>query len=204
MVTRGTAREQAILAATIELLHEGGYAALTMDAVAARARASKTTIYRRWTGKPELVRAAVELYQAERRMPVPDTGTLRGDLLATVSQARDKTQGEFLALMSDLMQAMRRDEDLRRALWARLVDEPGPFATIIPRAVRRGEAAAHASPELAHEVTEALILRQVALGENWTGDDFLRHILDDVLLPLLTHPRPPGDTGDPVQQDPRP
>ncbi|MBB5873987.1 AcrR family transcriptional regulator [Allocatelliglobosispora scoriae] len=193
MVTRGTAREQAILTATIELLHSGGYAALTMDAVAATARASKTTIYRRWRGKPDLVRAAVEAYRDEHSPPLIDTGTLRGDLLALLSRARDKTQGEFMALMGDLMQAMRHDPELRAALWARLVDEPGPFAVIVPRAVARGEAAAHATGELAHEVAEALILRQVALGEEWRGEEFLVHVVDDILLPLLTHPRPTGD-----------
>src|SRR5690242_12870246 len=57
-VVRGEVREQAILAAVIELLGEDGYEAMTMDAVAARAHASKTTIYRRWRGKPELVKAS--------------------------------------------------------------------------------------------------------------------------------------------------
>ena len=53
-----------ILAAVIELLGELGYEGMTMDAVAARAHASKTTIYTRWPGKPQLVRAAVDGYAA--------------------------------------------------------------------------------------------------------------------------------------------
>jgi AcrR family transcriptional regulator len=57
--TRGAAREEAILLATLELLGEAGYDRMTMDAVAARARASKATIYRRWPDKAGLVVAAV-------------------------------------------------------------------------------------------------------------------------------------------------
>src|SRR6202041_4171288 len=82
--TRGKPREQAILSAVIALLGEAGYEAMTMDAVAARAHASKTTIYRRWPGKPELVRAAVASYVAGRVAVSADTGSLRGDLMAVI------------------------------------------------------------------------------------------------------------------------
>ena len=54
------------MSAVISLLGETGYEAMTMDAVAARARASKTTIYRRWPGKAELVRAAVDAHITSR------------------------------------------------------------------------------------------------------------------------------------------
>lgn len=62
--TRGELREDAVLRATLELLAEIGYGSLTMDAVAARAKASKATIYRRWAGKAELVIAAIERHTA--------------------------------------------------------------------------------------------------------------------------------------------
>ena len=82
---RGEPRERAILSAVISLLGETGYEAMTMDAVAARAHASKTTIYRRWPGKAELVRAAVDAHITSRVLGTPergtrDSGSLRGDL----------------------------------------------------------------------------------------------------------------------------
>src|SRR5258707_387522 len=80
--TRGKPRELAILSAVVGLLGEVGYEAMTMDAVAARAHASKTTIYRRWPGKAELVRAAADAYVADRALSAADAGGLRGDLLA--------------------------------------------------------------------------------------------------------------------------
>src|ERR1700729_2117030 len=95
--TRGKPRERAILSAVIELLGQVGYEAMTMDAVAARAHASKTTIYRRWPGKPELVRAAVDVRVAGRLLGAPDTGSLRGDLLSVMRATRRHLTPEFMA-----------------------------------------------------------------------------------------------------------
>src|SRR5215472_17410233 len=73
-------REAELLAVTLRLLQQHGYDRLTLDAVAAAARASKATVYRRWPSKAELVLAA--FIEGIRQVAVPpDTGTLRGDLL---------------------------------------------------------------------------------------------------------------------------
>src|SRR5690242_6629797 len=71
-------REQEILDATLEVLADVGYDRLTMDAVAARAKASKATLYRRWTNKVSLVIEALQHTKAPSE--IPDTGSLRGDL----------------------------------------------------------------------------------------------------------------------------
>src|SRR5471030_1961694 len=73
-------RDVALREAALKLLAEIGYDRLTIDSVAARARASKTTIYRRWSGKAELVVDALNCLKGSP--PVPDTGTLAGDLAA--------------------------------------------------------------------------------------------------------------------------
>src|ERR1700761_7562248 len=73
-------REAELLAVTLQLLQEHGYDGLTVDAVAAKARASKATVYRRWPSKAELVLAA--FMEGIRQVAVPpETGALRGDLL---------------------------------------------------------------------------------------------------------------------------
>src|SRR6476661_7275970 len=74
-------REQEILDATLEVLADVGYDRLTMDAVAARAKASKATLYRRWNDKASLVVDA--LLVVKHTAETPDTGTLRGDLIAS-------------------------------------------------------------------------------------------------------------------------
>ncbi|MGI8689312.1 MAG: TetR/AcrR family transcriptional regulator [Thermomicrobiales bacterium] len=82
---RSARADQAILGATKELLAEVGIEALSMEGVAARAGVGKTTIYRRWPSKEELILAAVRSLQ--REAPIADTGNLRNDLLTLARMA---------------------------------------------------------------------------------------------------------------------
>ena len=83
-----TARERELLALTLDVLRERGYDGLTIDEVVARARASKTTIYRRWPSKGELVFAAVT-WGIRDEVAAPDTGELakRSACSLTATQA---------------------------------------------------------------------------------------------------------------------
>ncbi len=86
-------REIAILRATLELLAESGYDQLTIDAVAARARCSKATIYRRWPDKAALVITAVRRHAGQPGIAAPDTGSLRSDLCAALQAMRSQPVG---------------------------------------------------------------------------------------------------------------
>jgi AcrR family transcriptional regulator len=183
---RGKAREQAILSAVVGLLGEVGYEDMTMDAVAARAHASKTTIYRRWPGKPELVRAAVGAFVAGRVLAAPDAGSLRGDLLAVMRAMRAHLTPEFTDMMSGLVHAMRSDPELAGRLRSLFAKDP-VSEQVIGRAVTRGELPPGAAGQLAslvHEVVEAQLLRQMMSGGE-LDDAFARHVIDDIVLPLL-------------------
>jgi AcrR family transcriptional regulator len=190
-MVRGEVRERAILAAVIELLGEAGYEAMTIDAVAARAHASKTTIYRRWRGKPELVKAAVDGYVAGQVPSSADTGSLRGDLIMVMRAMRGHLTDEFLAMMSGLTHAMRTDQELADVLRSHLANDHSAALPIIRRAAARGEVPAGAQEALAgiaHEVIEAQLFRQIAVGGSF-DDEFARHVVDDLVLPVLTHYR---------------
>jgi AcrR family transcriptional regulator len=190
-VARGEVREQAILTAVIELLGEAGYEAMTMDSVAARAHASKTTIYRRWRGKPDLVRAAVDDYVAGRVPSWADTGSLRGDLMTVMRVMRGHLTDEFLAMMSGLIHAMRTDPELAAVLRSHLASDHSAALPIIRRAIARGEVptgAEEALASIAHEVIEAQLFRQMAVGGSF-DEEFARHVVDDLVLPALTHYR---------------
>src|SRR5262245_54231629 len=78
---RDARNDQAILDATLSILRERGYGALTIDGVAAAAGVGRPTVYRRWPSKPALVVAA-HVQSARLALPVVDTGSLRGDLIA--------------------------------------------------------------------------------------------------------------------------
>jgi len=86
---RGEELEAALLEAAWEELAEVGFAKLTMESVAARARTGVAVLYRRWPNKDELVMAAIQHYGTTRPVEIPDTGSLRGDLFALLGAVND-------------------------------------------------------------------------------------------------------------------
>ncbi|MUL45189.1 TetR/AcrR family transcriptional regulator [Mycobacterium sp. CBMA293] len=179
------AREQAVLAATAELLAERGYQALTTDAVAARAGASKATIYRRWANKAQLVRASLDAADAARNAAVPDTGALRSDLLAVMDVVAASVADPLTRVTAELATLMRHDEQLAEAIRQHLdKEELSPFHDPLRRAISRGDIAADTDAELIHDVAEAMILRQMHLDRP-IDPVFSARLIDDVLLVLL-------------------
>jgi AcrR family transcriptional regulator len=182
---RSEVREQAIFTAVLELLQERGYKSLTMDAVAAQAQASKATLYRHWAGKPELVTAALDAYTGAHVLTIADTGNLRGDLLAAMEALRQQASEQNLALIYDLVHAMRYDSKLATVMKEHILnDNLPPFAPVLQRAIARGELPTQANLTLIHEVGEALVFRQHSLGLPF-DQPFILHVIDDVLLLLL-------------------
>lgn len=184
-MVRGMEREQAVLAATAELLVERGYAALTTDAVALRAGASKATIYRRWPNKAQLVRATLDAADAARNASMPDTGALRSDLFAVMDAVAANVADPLTRVTAELATLMRHDEQLAEAIRQHLdKEELSPFHDALQRAIARGDIAADADVELIHDVAEAMILRQLHLDRP-VDAAFSALLIDDVLLPLL-------------------
>jgi AcrR family transcriptional regulator len=182
---RGPARESAICAAALELLAEVGYERMSMDAVAARAKASKATIYRRWPGKQELVVHAVRCRGPQHLEP-PDTGSLRGDIIAVLRLVHDGIGAEDLALLSGVLRAMRGAPELAETLRQQMLEEKRNVGrTIVRRAVERGELGPATDPSVFHEVAPALMFFRVLVTGEPVDDDFLAHAADDVLIPLL-------------------
>jgi AcrR family transcriptional regulator len=182
---RGRGRESAIREAALELLAEVGYDRMSMDAVAARAHASKATIYRRWPGKSELVLDAVRCRAADDLDP-PDTGSLRGDLLATLRVMIDGMGSADADLMAGMLRAMQSAPELAACVRAQLIEQKRYVArTLVARAVSRGEISAATDPEVFHEIAPALIFFRLVVLRAPVDDAFLAHIVDDVLIPLL-------------------
>ncbi|MEV6099112.1 TetR/AcrR family transcriptional regulator [Nocardia sp. NPDC051981] len=186
-MVRGQQRVDAILAATVDLVAERGYPALTMDAVAARANASKATIYRRWRNKAELIKAALDAHDAQQNADIPDTGSLRGDLVAVLETLRDKASDQIAAMIEGLIAAMRHDPQLAAALREHTENEElSPFHDALHRAIARGELPGDTDTELIHDVAEAMIMRQLQIGAPFDSA-FIDRLVDDVLLVLLQH-----------------
>jgi AcrR family transcriptional regulator len=179
-------REREVLAAAFEVLREVGYDKLTVDTVAARARASKATLYRRWPTKAALV---VEALTAFDGVPdQPDTGSLRGDLLALAEHKRAGLMSPDGAdVMCSLSTALHRDGELRAAvLDGPLTDHHACVVAIFQRARDRGEVADGVDLDLVSQVVPALMLFRMSLGPlDEDPADLARRIVDQVVLPAV-------------------
>jgi len=183
---RTAARRQAILDAAIELLAEVGYDRMSMDALADRAHAGKATIYRHWAGKAEVVVEAVRCRKCDDFIAPPDTGSLRGDLLATLNHSRESFTEEDSSLLVGMVSAMHHDQELADLMREQIFEgKQGLFDEIVARAVRRGEPVSAGAASIANEVSSALFINRVAMGGGEIDETFLFHVVDDVILPLL-------------------
>jgi AcrR family transcriptional regulator len=183
---RSEERGQAILDAALELVAEVGYDGLSMDALAERARASKATIYRHWSGKAEIVAEAVRCRAEETMEVVPDTGSLRGDLLELLTRSCQMLAAADGALMAAVLWAMRTDPVLADLMRAHMVDgKRDVVREVVEQAIGRGECPAGTSAVSAAEVMPAMVMSRLLVTGEPLDEAFCVHLVDDVMLPLL-------------------
>jgi AcrR family transcriptional regulator len=183
---RGDALTTAIFEATLAELAEGGYAELTMERVAARAHASKGSLYRRWASRAELVVDALA-HERPHEIPAPDTGSVREDLLAflrAVAAKHDTASGEA---DRGMMVEVVRDPELMRVVRVRFI-EPG--IAMVLEILRRGAVRGVVRPAaLTHRIAgvgPALLRQYFLIHGTPVPDSVLVEIVDDVLMPLVS------------------
>jgi AcrR family transcriptional regulator len=180
-----SAREAELLEVTLQQLQERGYGRLTVDAVAATARASKATIYRRWPTKAALVLAAFT--EGIRQVADPiDTGSLRGDLVALGSLVCEQARKHTTTMRAVLFE-MARCPELSDALQHEVVDQRrAAISHIMGHAAGRGEI--H-SAELCDEIWDLLpgylVFRSIISGRP-PNDRTVQILVDDIVIPALT------------------
>jgi AcrR family transcriptional regulator len=185
---RDITRELALLHATAEVLAEVGYDRLTMDAVAARAKSSKATIYRRWPDKTALVIETIRHIE-DQVTQWPDTGSFRGDLLAVLTDIAAAVRGDMGRIISGLVSAMPHDRELGRAVRDVVL---APFKeaaqALLRRAQQRGEVPENVESRLVHEIPMAMVLSRFLLTDGIVDDDYVEYVIDKVIIPLMTGP----------------
>lgn len=181
----------AIIQATLELLVEVGYARITMEEVQRRAGVGKATIYRRWASKEELVKDAIQHFGSE--LPVPDTGSLRGDYAAIstalVAIASDR---DAAMLMPRLLAEASREPELHAIFYAQLVAPRRRVARIaLERARDRGELRDDVDLELTIDMLAGpIIYRFLITGGDLAPAAAAAPRLLEALLTGLSPPRP--------------
>ncbi|MGR6967979.1 TetR/AcrR family transcriptional regulator [Geodermatophilus sp. URMC 61] len=172
----------------IEVLGRSGYAGLTMDAVAMVAGVGKATIYRRWSSKAELLLGVMDVVGAPV-LEVPDTGRLREDLIAVLTQVVELLGGPSGRAIRSLLGAVVDDPVLQEGCRRLpLANWDAAWDTVVARAVERGEVPARAGQSIAAEVGPAVLaLRWLVTGRPLDATVVIE-LVDRVVLPLLQRP----------------
>jgi AcrR family transcriptional regulator len=182
---RGKELESALLTAAWEELVEVGYARLTMESIAVRARTSEAVLYRRWADKGRLVLAALERHRAAHPIELPDTGTLRGDLIAYLT-ALSRARAAFFAIAAAgafsgfLADTGRTPAQIRDELMA-----GSRFRTLYERAHDRGEIDLDRLSPAVLAMPFDLVRHDLLMDLEPPKAARIRSIVDELFLPLV-------------------
>ena len=180
---RDLSRNGPILEAALEVLAEFGYERMTTDMVAARARASKATLYRRWPSKAELVVEAVQSLDDGAERTLRDTGSLEGDLAALI-RAPDDASAWMMQILAGLLSMLPRNPDLARVVRRRLAEpQIAVMRELLERAQRRGEIAADRNLDVLALVLPAIAAYRLIIDGEQIDRRFARLVVKEVLAP---------------------
>ena len=165
------------------LLVERGFDGFTLDEVALRARCSKTTLYRRWSNKSNLI---VDVIGRQIPTTEPNTGSLRGDLEELLSRIASVMDDDVGAIFLAVALAMQNDKDLKRA-WDKQGLLPGKqgMERIVDRAIARGEIKARPNLKLLHCFLPGTVFWAWFVERPSDRKGFRHHLLHNVLLPFM-------------------
>jgi len=185
-------RDAEILAHTLDALAERAYDDVTLDAIALRAGRAKTTLYRRWPSKEDLVLAALHAAgQPPEGERLPEQGSLRADLIATIDSPWMGGVDRRMAIFASLASAGRDSPRLADAVRTRIAE---PYVTmyeaLLRRAANRGELppSAQRKISLLAQVIPAMSTQRLDHTHEPVARGYFVSIVDDIVLPALTAP----------------
>lgn len=187
---RGATLEKALLDAALDELGEKGYSGFTIESVAARAETSRAVLYRRWPTKADLVRAALTHARREQPVVVPDTGSLREDLLELMGRtARARSRVVTLVLMQLSAYFAETGTDLADLRSSFLADgSANAFDVVYERTIARGELdRTRLSPRVA-SLPMDLLRHELMMTLEPPPNEALASIVDEIVLPLMRGP----------------
>jgi AcrR family transcriptional regulator len=181
---RGATLEAALLEAAWDELMAVGYDSLTMEGVAARARTNKTVLYRRWPTRPELVLAAVRQHKSS--IEVPDTGSLRGDVLGLLRFVSARNV-ELIGILSVLQADYYKETGLSPSALRERTPGGGReiMELLLQRAVARGEIGAGRISARIARLPIDLVHHELLMTYVPMSDAALEEIVDTIFLPLI-------------------
>lgn len=185
---RDPAKDQQILDAAVDVLAETGFDGMTIDMVAARAGAGKATVYRRWASKNELVIDAVACMKKSDldTQQIPDTGTLRGDLVAMIRPPTINDAERKLKVMAGLASMLSSAPELADAANEAIVEPRARInRMLLGRAVERGEIASDIDIRLISLISPSMVAYRTLILRKPVDREFLITLIDGVILPAV-------------------
>jgi AcrR family transcriptional regulator len=171
----------AILDAALDALVQDGYAGMSIEDIAARAGVGKATIYRRWSGKPEILVEALRR-RACFEVPLPDTGDLRADLLTILRAVHANMTGVAGPVMAAFAAEKFRYPELRDEFECVFVSERRAHVRrIVAAAVERGDLPVDTDVELLADAGPALLWHALTLRNEPAGADLPERIVRQLL-----------------------
>lgn len=186
----GEQLESAILGAGWDELVEVGYARLTMGSIAARAHTSEAVLYRRWPNKDQLVLAVLDRYRRTNPVVVPDTGSLRGDLMAQLTNMSESLAGFFAIAAAAAFSGLLADTGMNpmQIREQAVGDQQLPGRRVIyERAGGRGELDLDRIPVAVLAMPFDLVRHDMFMDLEPLKPARIRSIVDELFLPLLEH-----------------
>ena len=185
---RGAELEDALLSAAWEELSEVGFAKLTMESVADRASTGIAVLYRRWKDKSDLVLAAIRHYSSTHKPDMPDTGNLRDDLVALLTNI-SAARMEFATLIGATFAGLHVSAGLTpedvllniRGVGRRSYDE------VFQRAHDRGEIDLARLPQDILDLPFQLMRHDILMTLRPVAAERITSIVDDIFWPLATN-----------------
>jgi AcrR family transcriptional regulator len=184
---RGELLEHAVLEAAWDELADVGFPGLTMESVAARAKTGVAVLYRRWSNKDDLVMAALQHYGRTHRIEIPDTGSLRGDMLALLGNVSDG-RSSFTTVVTATFAGLLAGSGLTPAQVRERIMDDRPFWSeeIYRRAAERGEIDLDRIPPAVLSMPFDLMRHDLLMTLRPMTAERIREIVDDLFLPLAT------------------
>jgi AcrR family transcriptional regulator len=187
---RGEELEAALLQAAWDELVEAGFARLTMESVAARAKTGVAVLYRRWPNKDDLVVAAIRHYLTAHPVGTPDTGNLRGDMIALITSSSG--QVSFVTIVGAAFSGLLAATGLTPAQVREkvLADIPLQSGQIFARAHERGEIDLDRIPPAVLTMPFDLMRHDMLMNYKPIPPERVLAIVDDLFMPLVAINRP--------------
>lgn len=182
---RGDELNRAIFTAALDELADVGYQRLTMERIAERARTSKASLYRRWPSRVELMLDA-SLHVFPHVDDLPDTGELRGDLLAALRAMAAVLNSPIGVAARAMIADLDIDREVARQHKERFVERRNElFLDLIRRSAARGEVRPGALTPRVASVGPSLMRDHFLTHATPVTDDVIVEIVDQVLVPLI-------------------